>query len=201
MCVRIQDFYVTYCVTQQSGNQVLTSLGNSGLCWTVFAQNRDSAVPAEGNGERLTDTDLCPCGETQTMSHIVESCPLTKLNGGLSWLHSTDEDAVLWLTSYGSWNAYEKKITHQCAHVRYWYSNSVRSSVRCVPVFYGNGLTYCHNFFNTQSLNRSCFMSIKHLRKILIGSPPLGALNTGGVKKSIFTQWVAMSRKWYKIAT
>jgi len=24
---------------------------------------------------RLTDTDLCPCGETQTMSHIVESCP------------------------------------------------------------------------------------------------------------------------------
>ena len=51
---------------------------------------------------RLTDTDLCPCGETQTMSHIVESCPLTKLNGGLSRLHSADEDAVSWLTSYGS---------------------------------------------------------------------------------------------------
>jgi len=39
---------------------------------------------------RLTDTDLCPCGETQTMSHIVESCPVTKLNGGLSRLHSAD---------------------------------------------------------------------------------------------------------------
>ena len=51
---------------------------------------------------RLTDTDPCPCGETQTMSHIVESCPLTKLNGGLSRLHSADEDAVSWLTSYGS---------------------------------------------------------------------------------------------------
>ena len=25
-----------------------------------------------------TDTDLCPCGETQTMSHIVESCPPDK---------------------------------------------------------------------------------------------------------------------------
>jgi len=24
-------------------------------------------------------TDLCPCGETQTMSHIVESCPLTNM--------------------------------------------------------------------------------------------------------------------------
>ena len=47
-------------------------------------------------------TDLCPCGETQTMSHIVESCPLTKLNGGLYRLHSADEDGVSWLTNYGS---------------------------------------------------------------------------------------------------
>jgi len=35
---------------------------------------------------RLTDTDLCPSGETQMMSHIIESCPLTKLNGDLSRL-------------------------------------------------------------------------------------------------------------------
>jgi len=35
------------------------------------------------------------------MSHIVEYCPLTKLNGGLSRLHSADEDVVSWLTSYG----------------------------------------------------------------------------------------------------
>jgi len=51
---------------------------------------------------RLTDTDLCPCGKTPTMFHIVESCPLTKLNGGLSRLHCADEDAVSWLTRYGS---------------------------------------------------------------------------------------------------
>ena len=31
-----------------------TSLGNSGLCWTVFARNRDTAVPAEGNGDLQT---------------------------------------------------------------------------------------------------------------------------------------------------
>jgi len=43
------------------------------------------------------------------MSHIVESCPLTKLNGGLSRLHSADEDAVSWLTNYGKWHAYKKK--------------------------------------------------------------------------------------------
>ena len=42
---------------------------------------------------RLTDTDLCSCdGGTQMMSHIVESCPLTKLNGGLSQLHFADDE-------------------------------------------------------------------------------------------------------------
>jgi len=54
-----------------------------------LAWNRDTAVPAEGNGD------------LQTLI-IVESCSLTKLNGGLSQLHSADEDAVSWLTSYGS---------------------------------------------------------------------------------------------------
>jgi len=50
---------------------------------------------------QLPDTDLCPCGETQTMSQTVESCTLTKLNGSLSWIHSADEDTVSWLTNYG----------------------------------------------------------------------------------------------------
>ena len=40
--------------TSQSGNRVFTSLGNSGLCWTVFARNRDTAVSAEGNGDIQT---------------------------------------------------------------------------------------------------------------------------------------------------
>ena len=48
------------------------------------------------------------------MSHIVESCPLTKLNGGLSRLHSADEDAVSWLKKYGKWHAYEKKKKIVC---------------------------------------------------------------------------------------
>ena len=33
---------------------VIISLGNSGLCWTVFAWNRDTVVPAEGNGDLQT---------------------------------------------------------------------------------------------------------------------------------------------------
>jgi len=34
------------------------------------------------------------------MSHIIDSCPLTKLAGGLSKLHSADDDAVAWLTNW-----------------------------------------------------------------------------------------------------
>jgi len=37
-----------------SGNWVSTSLCNSGLCWTVFTRNGDTAVPAEGNGDLQT---------------------------------------------------------------------------------------------------------------------------------------------------
>ena len=45
------------------------------------------------------DTELCPFGETQIMSYIVESCPLTKLNGGLSRLGYT-----LWMkTLFRGW--------------------------------------------------------------------------------------------------
>jgi len=40
----------------------------------------------------------------QTMSHIVNSCPLTNLDGGLSRLHSADDDAVQWLAKLGSWS-------------------------------------------------------------------------------------------------
>jgi len=55
-------------------------------------------VSVEGNGD--VQTLICVLAETETMSHIVESCPLTKLNGGLPWLHSADEDAVSWVTNY-----------------------------------------------------------------------------------------------------
>ena len=61
-------------------------------------------------GFKLCQAHSIPCGETHTMSHVVESCALTKLNCGLSWLHSADEDAVSWLTSYGSWRIREEFI-------------------------------------------------------------------------------------------
>ena len=93
---------------------------------------------------QLTDTDLCPCGETQTMSHIVESCPLTKLNGGLSRLHSADEDAVSWLTNYGKWHAYEKKKKFVVLTVfQHFIKLLVRNYSEVVPVVH----KYCWPLF------------------------------------------------------
>ena len=68
-------------------NRFRTGQGHCGVCRKTWC---------------LTDTDLCSCGETQTMYHIVESCPLTKLNGGLSQLHYADDAAIAWLTNHGS---------------------------------------------------------------------------------------------------
>ena len=52
----------------------------------------------------FTDNELCDCGEIQTMSHIVNFCPLTKFDGGLLHLHEADEAPVDWLTTYGSYH-------------------------------------------------------------------------------------------------
>ena len=39
------------------------------------------------------------CGQRQTMNHAVDTCPLTKFEGGLNLLREADDDAVLWLES------------------------------------------------------------------------------------------------------
>jgi len=48
---------------------------------------------------QATDSSCC-CGALQTMSHIVNNCPLTKFPGGLQALHVADDDAVKWLSTH-----------------------------------------------------------------------------------------------------
>jgi len=45
---------LTWCVALRSGGRVSASLSDGGLCWAVFARNRDTVVPAEGNGDFQT---------------------------------------------------------------------------------------------------------------------------------------------------
>ena len=129
---------------------------------------------------RLTDTDLCPCCETQTMSHIVESCPLRKLNGGLSRLHSADEDDVLWLTSYGWWHTYEKKKClsrlalgdqherYYTAEANYWWTQCIaqplgdRRATCYVIVFIHSSIMEYYVFKSTEYL----FASFDHCWKV-----------------------------------
>ena len=41
----------------------------------------------------------CDCSQRQTVNHTVDTCPLTKFDGGLNLLHKADDDAVIWLES------------------------------------------------------------------------------------------------------
>ena len=97
----------------------------------------------------LIDTDLCPCGETQTMSHIVESYPLTILNGGLSRLHSADEDTVSWLTSY------EKNIDWWS-----WRHSTIWSRSQCclvngnINLFATDRLSIIHNTWHSEMMRQ-----------------------------------------------
>jgi len=47
----------------------------------------------------LTQSFSRDCGQKQTENHIVNTCPLTKFEGGLNLLHEVDDDAVIWLES------------------------------------------------------------------------------------------------------
>ena len=45
----------------------------------------------------LSTSESCSCGQKQTMSHIVDSCPLSRFEGSLQQLHTADDRAVHWL--------------------------------------------------------------------------------------------------------
>ena len=55
--------------------------------------------------------------------YIVDSCPLTKLSGCLSKLHSADDDAVAWLTNYGG-----PQRTHTTTTTNTWLRFRVKRS-------------------------------------------------------------------------
>jgi len=44
-----------------------------------------------------TNSALCICGATQTMSHIVDSCLVYKFKGGLASLYTASDSMVEWL--------------------------------------------------------------------------------------------------------
>ena len=71
------------------------------LTWSPMNHFRTGQGPCLANLPKwgLAQSHSCDCGQRQTMNHIVDSCPITKFEGGLNKLHKVDDDAVVWLES------------------------------------------------------------------------------------------------------
>jgi len=69
--------------------------------WSLVNRFRTGQGPCRANLHKwgLAQSPSCDCGQRQTMNHIVDTCPLTKLEGGLNRLHKADGEAVTWLES------------------------------------------------------------------------------------------------------
>jgi len=70
--------------TLLSDSQVLISLVIHGLWWTVSGQVKANVVLTCTKG--LAQSPSCDCGKRQTINHIVDTCPLTKI---WRWTEST----------------------------------------------------------------------------------------------------------------
>ena len=103
---------LTQCVTPQSSNQVLTFLSNSGLCWTVFARNRDTAVPVEGNGD--LQTLICVLAERPRW------CP-TILSNPVLWQS--------WMAAYPSYILQMKTLFPGCPIMVHYTDTRRRTSL------------------------------------------------------------------------
>jgi hypothetical protein len=58
--------------------------------WSLLNLFRTGQGPCKANLKcwGMASDDRCKCGSIQTMDHIISSCPLTKLEGGLPALHN-----------------------------------------------------------------------------------------------------------------
>ena len=103
-------------MTPQTDNPVSTCHDASGRHWTDFVQVMASVMLAK----RYSNWPALTCAHA-VMSHIANACPLTKLDGGLSQLHSVDDATVtdwLWKIMHSTeW----RRITHSTLHsTRKW---------------------------------------------------------------------------------
>jgi len=73
------------------------------------------------NGVSPAQSPFCDCGQRQTMKHIVDTCPLTKFEGGLNLLHEADDDAVIWLESTATAAVAKYKISVTVSMVTHTY--------------------------------------------------------------------------------
>ena len=64
--------------------------------WSLLNRFRAGQGPCRANLHKwdLAQSRSCDCGQRQTMNQIVDTCPLTKFEGGLNLLHEADDDGI-----------------------------------------------------------------------------------------------------------
>jgi len=72
-------------------NTRLVAWHSTNIVWHVNSYPTSSYLTQTGSRQ----SPSCDCGQRQTTNHIVDTCPLTKFEGGLNPLHK----AVIWLES------------------------------------------------------------------------------------------------------
>ena len=72
----------------------------------------------------LSTSEFSSCGQKQTMSHIVNSCPLSRFEGGLQQLHTADDRAVQWLETAAK-KALAKWKLHNVSNLMFVFVTSV----------------------------------------------------------------------------
>ena len=67
--------------------------------WSLLNRFRSDAGPCRNSMHEwgYIASPLCDCGGDQTMRHIVNECPLTCFDGGISELHQAHDAAFNWL--------------------------------------------------------------------------------------------------------
>jgi len=69
--------------------------------WALLNCFQTTKATVHSTERSVATTNMCPCGKWKKMSHVVNSCPQTRLGGGLQLLHSADHVATEWLKTYG----------------------------------------------------------------------------------------------------
>ena len=65
--------------------------------WSLMNRFRTGHGQCRANLHKwgLAQSSSRDCGQRQSENHIVDTCPLTKFEGGLNLLHEVDDDAVI----------------------------------------------------------------------------------------------------------
>ena len=84
-----------------------SSLYFHGKCWTTLNRvNTGVGRTASFLKVGAQNSDLCTCGETQTMSHIINNCQDMKSPNGKHGIKNVDRETIEWLKTIDVWHGY-----------------------------------------------------------------------------------------------